>query len=289
VPALAGGIFWVVEGKTSEKGAAQDALAPWIPSESKPDPSTAIPGIYVGSSTPPTATTPATYPKDKAADHVSANQRVAYDRYPPVGGPHDVTLASCNGVDYTKAVRNENMAHSLEHGAVWIAYSPDTVTPADLPALTGVQNQPYMSLSPYPGLDSTVSLQAWAHQLKVNSASDPRIAEFLTAFRQEPVGLPGSGRDLRGGRFQHHGPTAIRFEPARSRRGPDGRHGRQTINELRLGDDRTGDQYRGLGNHSLTLDGMSPRAPLSSSCPPPTAGLAVLVSHVVRSRRGRWS
>ncbi len=37
------------------------------------------------------------------------------------------TWATCNGVVYTKAVRIENMVHTLEHGAVWIAYNPDTI------------------------------------------------------------------------------------------------------------------------------------------------------------------
>jgi hypothetical protein len=56
-----------------------------------------------------------------------------------------------------------------------------------------VQNQPYLSLSPYPGLGSTVSLQAWAHQLKVDSAADPRIQEFITALRQNRWVYPEAG------------------------------------------------------------------------------------------------
>ena len=213
VLALAAGIFWVVVGKNDEKSAAQDTLAPWIPSESNPDPSTTIPGIYVGASTPATATTPASYVEYKAADHVTANQRVAYDRYPPVGGPHDGTLASCNGVVYTKAVRNENMVHGLEHGAVWIAYNPDNISPADLTTLTGsVQNQPYLVLSPYPGLDSTVSLQAWAHQLKVDSATDPRIQEFITALRQNRWVYPEAGATCQEPGFDITNPPP--FDPA---------------------------------------------------------------------------
>ena len=194
VLALAAGIFWVVLSKTNEKSAAQDALAPWTPSESNHDPSTAIPGIYVGASTPATADSPASYVDYKAAIHIAANQRVAYNRYPPVGGPHDGTWANCNGIVYTTAVRNENMVHTLEHGAVWIAYNPDTITPADLTTLTGlVQNQPFTTLTPYPGLDSTISLQAWAHQLKLDSASDPRVQEFITALRQNRWVYPETG------------------------------------------------------------------------------------------------
>ena len=130
VVALAAGIFVVVFSKTKENDAAQDALAPWTPSESNQDPSTAIPGIFVGAATPATADTPASYVDYKVGLHVTADQRVAYDRFPPVGGPHDGTWADCNGVVYDTAVRNENMVHTLEHGAIWITYNPDTITAA---------------------------------------------------------------------------------------------------------------------------------------------------------------
>jgi len=47
-------------------------------------------------------------------------------------------------------------------------------------------------MSPYAGLDSPISVQAWGHQLKVDSADDKRIkqfADFLTLnneFTPEP-------------------------------------------------------------------------------------------------------
>src|SRR4051812_18057407 len=88
VVALVAGIFVVVFNQTREKNAAADALAPFTPSESNPAPSTPTPGIYVGASPPATAETPASYVDYKAAIHIPADQRVAYTRFPPVGGPH---------------------------------------------------------------------------------------------------------------------------------------------------------------------------------------------------------
>ena len=120
------------------------------------DPSTAIPGIYVGATTPATADTPASYIDYKAAIHITADQRVAYNRYPPVGGPHDGTWANCNGIVYATAVRNENMVHTLEHGAVWITYNPDTITAGRPDALTGAGRGPavhHPDAVPGPGLD----------------------------------------------------------------------------------------------------------------------------------------
>jgi hypothetical protein len=206
------GIFWVVYSKTQEKNQAADALAAWVPSESNPDPSTAIPGIYVGASTPATADTPASYIDYKAAIHITSDQRVNYNRYPPVGGPHDGTWANCNGIVYGTAVRSENMVHTLEHGAVWITYNPDTISDADLTVLKGlVDKQPYTTLTPYPGLDATVSLQAWAHQLKVSSATDERVQQFITALRQNRWVYPETGATCQQPSFDVTNPPA--FDP----------------------------------------------------------------------------
>jgi hypothetical protein len=216
--ALVAGIFYVVFSKTQENTAAQDALAPWTPSESNQDPSTAIPGIYVGASTPASADTPASYVEYKAAIHITADQRVAYNRYPPVGGPHDGTWANCNGIVYATPVRTENMVHTLEHGAVWITYNPDTISPDDLATLTAlVDGQPFTSLSPYPGLDSNISLQAWAHQLKVDSASDERVKQFITALRQNRWVYPETGATCQQPSFDVTNPPAFDPNPP----GPD--------------------------------------------------------------------
>ena len=213
VLALAVGIFVVVLNQTRSNEQQQDALAPWTPSEENRDPSTGIEGIYIGASTPATADVPATYIDYKAAVHITADQRVAYNRFPPVGGPHDGTWANCNGIVYPQAVRNENMVHTLEHGAVWIAYNPDKISSADLTTLQGlVENQPFMSLSPYPGLDSTISLQAWAHQLKLDSASDPRVQQFITALRQNRWVYPETGATCQQPSFDVANPPA--FDPA---------------------------------------------------------------------------
>jgi len=212
VVALAAGIFIVVFNKSQEKNAAADALAPWTPSVDNPDPSVNIPGIYVGANTPATADGPASYVDYKAAIHINADQRVAYNRYPPVGGPHDGTWANCTGIVYATAVRNENMVHTLEHGAVWITYNPDTIADGDLATLTSlVQGQPYTTLSPYPGLDSPISLQAWAHQLKVDSASDERVKQFITALRQNRWVYPETGATCQQPSFDVTNPPA--FDP----------------------------------------------------------------------------
>ena len=196
VLALVAAIFTFVYSKQHSRNVAADAAAqqaaalkPWQPTTENKDPSTAIPGIYVAASV--TTGDSITYPKYKAALHVSSTQRVAYDRFPPVGGPHDAEWAACNGIVYDKAVRDENMVHTLEHGTVWIAYNPAKLAAGDLDKLKAiVTGQTYLTLSPYPTLDQPISLQSWGHQLKVDSASDPRVQQFITALRENPFITP---------------------------------------------------------------------------------------------------
>lgn len=172
----------------------------WIVSDENQDPSDNIEGVFKG--------------EYKGLQHVTPEQRVAYDRSPPVGGPHDGAWADCQGTVYPNPVRTENMVHSLEHGAVWIAYNPDEVKGAALETLRGkVEGQPYMMLSPYPDLDQPISLQSWGHQLKVSDANDERIDQFIRSLRenrfQNPE--PGGRCDAQPGAFDPANPPP--FDP----------------------------------------------------------------------------
>ena len=149
----------------------QREVAKFTPSSSNPDPSDKIDGV-----------TKIYYP---AGQHVQPTQRVAYDQSPPFGGPHDAVWAACTGIVYPNQLRTENAVHALEHGAVWIAYNPDTIAPGDLDILQDkVEGESYMLMSPYPGLDTPISLQSWGHQLKLDSAGDERVDQFIEALRQ---------------------------------------------------------------------------------------------------------
>lgn len=109
---------------------------------------------------------------------------VAYPLAPPVGGDHADTPQTC-GI-YTAPIANENAVHSLEHGAVWVTYQPG-ISPADIATLTAdVKGKPYTLLSPYPNQPSPISVSAWGKQLNVNSASDRRIAKFISTYAGGP-------------------------------------------------------------------------------------------------------
>jgi hypothetical protein len=144
-----------------------------------------------------------TYTYAKGQEHVSTP--VTYKESPPVGGKHDPVWADCTGTVYPVDIRHENAVHSMEHGAVWITYNPDTVSKADVTTLaalvTGVSHR---LMSPYKGLDSPISLQSWNHQLKVSSVTDKRITQFADFFTQNDAYYPEIGASCVNADFIAH-------------------------------------------------------------------------------------
>jgi hypothetical protein len=125
----------------------------------------------------------------KAAQHQLGP--VAYTITPPVAGVHNPTWMNCMGEVYDAPVAPEHAVHSLEHGAVWVAYKLGT-TPEQVKTLSAkVANKPYTLMSPVEGLDANVSLQAWGYQLKVDTVDDPRIDAFIKALRINASVEPG--------------------------------------------------------------------------------------------------
>lgn len=195
---VVGGVAWVTLGHRSSGGEqrASDTAAA--------DPSSSIPGVVRED-----------YP---AGHHVNAQQRVAYDHLPPFGGAHDAVWATCTGIVYPRAIRNENAVHSLEHGAVWITYDPNALQPNQIESLAMlVDGQPYTMMSPYPGLDSPLSVQSWGHQLTLTDPSDPRLVEFIEKLRLNENTYPEPGASCASPYFDVDNPPP--FDP--SPPGPD--------------------------------------------------------------------
>ena len=120
---------------------------------------------------------------------------VKYAQTPPAGGEHAPVWLNC-GV-YTQPVPNENAVHAMEHGAVWVTYQ-DTLAKEQVTALTKAMPDTYAVLSPYKDLPSPVVASAWGRQLKLDSATDPRLAAFIREFRQGSQ-TPEPGASCTGG------------------------------------------------------------------------------------------
>lgn len=119
---------------------------------------------------------------------------VDYDRVPPLGGPHAPVWANC-GFYTDQVVPAELAVHSMEHGAVWIAYPEDgDVDTERLRELT--IGQPDVLVGPSPDVD-TVTATAWGAQLDVDGADDPALAAFIETYVRGPdtpePGAPCSG------------------------------------------------------------------------------------------------
>lgn len=136
---------------------------------------------------------------ENTANHVETT--VDYPQTPPAGGDHNATWLNC-GV-YTEPVPNENAVHALEHGAVWITYDPAQVSGDDIASLEALLPSTYSVLSPYDDLDTPVAVSAWNAQLKVDSADDERIEQFIEAYwhstnAPEPTAVCTGGYDAPG-------------------------------------------------------------------------------------------
>lgn len=179
------------EGVEGEPQAAREQGTTEGPGRTEPTESIELAPPTTGSGRNPDEIPGIKHIEYEIGQHVLAPDRVAYEESPPFGGAHDGVWAPCNGVVYDRAVRTEHIVHSLEHGAIWIAYDPDKVDQSDVQTLAdNVEAQPYTMMSPYPGLDQPISLQAWSYQLKVTEATDERIKQFIMVLRRNPDTTP---------------------------------------------------------------------------------------------------
>lgn len=127
---------------------------------------------------------------DLSANHVL--QPVQYEQTPPVGGDHAGAWANCGA--YAEPIPSELGVHSLEHGAVWVTYSPD-LPDEQVQRLTELaEGNAYVLLSPFDGLTGgPVVASAWGVQLPLETADDPRLEQFLVKYQQGPQTLePGA-------------------------------------------------------------------------------------------------
>jgi hypothetical protein len=107
-------------------------------------------------------------------------ESVDYPQDPPAGGPHDPSWQKC--AVYDAPVRAENAVHAQEHGAVWITYQPD-LPESDRENLAALaEDEPYLLISPYPGLEDRVVASAWGAQLRLDDVSDPRLQAFIDRY-----------------------------------------------------------------------------------------------------------
>ena len=120
---------------------------------------------------------------------------IDYDREPPNNGDHDPLWQNCGF--YSEPIENRHAVHSMDHGVVWISFNPD-LPQQDIEALRPYGQEPYVIVSPYPGLRAPVVVTAWRNQLDLDGVDDPRLRQFVDQFRVSETS-PLSGNGCTGG------------------------------------------------------------------------------------------
>ena len=121
---------------------------------------------------------------ERAASRSHREGTIDYPKHPPSGGDHNPTPVTCGF--YSQQPPDEFAVHSLEHGAVWIAFSPSLST-QDVAGLRAFAMLDHVLVTPYDGMSVPITLVAWERRLEVQSVSDPRIKQFVDAFRNGPT------------------------------------------------------------------------------------------------------
>lgn len=131
-------------------------------------------------------------------DRAHVVENVDYPQDPPVGGKHAPVWTNCQGTVFTEQVPEENVLHSMEHGAAWVTYRPDLPDSQIEQLADEVDGRPYRVLSPRPGQEAPVVLTAWGRQVAVESVDDNRVTDFLDAYSNGPQ-TPEKGATCAGG------------------------------------------------------------------------------------------
>lgn len=201
-------------GSSSSSSASGEVMPPGVTGATTTQPAavtvpntTGIAGV-VGYVTTGWPTASNNGPASQALGHQHVTGPVTYSVTPPVGGDHNATWMNC-GV-YDQPVPNERAVHNMEHGAIWITYSP-SLPQSDVSQLralfarqtvlnpSGAGGSRYLDLTPYPGLPSPIVATAWGFQLRLTSPSDPRLQQFIDKFRVSQQYTPEYGAPCTGG------------------------------------------------------------------------------------------
>jgi hypothetical protein len=130
-----------------------------------------------------------------ATTNRTTREPVDYEREPPTNGDHDPLWQNCGF--YEEPIKDRHAVHSMDHGVVWITYSPD-LPGGQVDELRSYGEESYVIVSPYPGQDAPVISTSWRVQLELDGPDDPRLRRFVDQFRVSEL-APLSGNRCTGG------------------------------------------------------------------------------------------
>ncbi|MGH2754598.1 MAG: DUF3105 domain-containing protein [Actinomycetota bacterium] len=122
--------------------------------------------------------------ESQAGEGVHTDDPVQYDSIPPVSGSHAPGSAPC-GL-HAEQIPNENLVHTLEHGAVGLLYSPDLPI-EQIRQLEGIVEDydSHMFSAPYEGMESPIEVVAWGFRMPLEEVDGSAIRGFIDEFREK--------------------------------------------------------------------------------------------------------
>ncbi len=116
-------------------------------------------------------------------NHVAG--RVRYDQTPPVGGDHSSAWQKCGY--YGRVITPERGVHSMEHGAVWITFRSGIGRDEKSRLRQLAETHDHVLVSQWnDNLPAPVVASAWGRQVKLRSAGDPELQQFVDMFAGGP-------------------------------------------------------------------------------------------------------
>lgn len=107
-----------------------------------------------------------------------------YDSVPPVAGPHDPDPYPC-GV-YDAQIPDENFVHTLEHGAVAVAFDP-TLDPEDIATIESIVSEydSHTLSEPYPGMPEPIAVVSWSRMMRLETLDEDAVRAYIEEFRKK--------------------------------------------------------------------------------------------------------
>lgn len=111
-----------------------------------------------------------------------SSEPVSSEMTPPVQGTHSSTPAPC-GV-YGSLVADEELVHSLEHGAVGLLFDPTRATPEDIKELEAIASDADENVlsAPYEGMEPVFAIASWGERMDLDELDIAAVNEYIDTF-----------------------------------------------------------------------------------------------------------
>jgi Protein of unknown function (DUF3105) len=115
--------------------------------------------------------------------HVTS--QVNYPTRPPVSGEHAGQPTSCG--KFGEPLPDENLVHTLEHGAIGLFFDPQQADQEDIERLEGVVDdyESHVFSAPYEQMPSAFAIASWGEMMRLDELDLPAVREYIDTFRQK--------------------------------------------------------------------------------------------------------